>query len=452
MHEAAERLRARTVSSVELTSAAIARIEALDQTLVAFIARTLESALADAKRADHDLARGVDRGPFHGVPVALKDLYDVAGQVTTGGSKIFADNVAKADSAVAARLREGGALLLGKTNLHEWAYGVTNQNPHFGHAKNPWDTTRIPGGSSGGTAIAVATGMCALSPGSDTGGSIRIPASLCGVAGLKPTYGRISLRGVVPLAWSLDHAGPLARTVRDLAIALGQLAGYDPADPTSADVPADDYLGALDAGAKDLRVLVPTNHFFDTVDPEVEAGVREAARVFVSLGARVEERALPHTELLVAQRAIIQSDAAAYHRDHVRERAADIGADVLERLRLGDSVTGVDLARARRDREVVRRAWSELLREHDVILTPTTRIAAPPREGQDAVAAAQRLTANTGPFNLTGLPALSVPCGFTRGGLPIGLQLAAGPWREAVLLRAAQAYEAATEWHEHHPE
>jgi len=451
MHEAAARLRARTVSSVERTDGAIARIEALDHSLVTFISRTLESALADAKRADQDLARGVDRGPFQGIPVALKDLYDVAGQVTTGGSKIFADNVAKADSAVTARLREGGAVLLGKTNLHEWAYGVTNQNPHFGNAKSPWDTTRIPGGSSGGTAIAVATGMCAMSPGSDTGGSIRIPASLCGVAGLKPTYGRISLRGVVPLAWSLDHAGPLARTVRDLAVALGQLAGYDPADPTCVDVPVDDYLGALDAGAKDLRVLVPTNHFFDAVDPEVEAAVRDAARTFVTLGARVEERALPHAELLVAQRAIIQSDAAAYHRDHVRERAADIGADVLERLRLGDSVSGVDLARARRDRDVVRRAWSELLREQDVILTPTTRIAAPPREGQDAVAAAQRLTANTGPFNLTGLPALSIPCGFTRAGLPIGLQLAAGPWREAVLLRAAQAYEAATDWHEKHP-
>ncbi len=452
MYAAVELLRARRASSVELTRACIARIEALDASLVAFIARTFESALADAKRADLELARGIDRGPFHGIPVALKDLYDASGIVTTAGSRIFAANIPQADSAVTARLRAGGAVLLGKTNLHEWAFGVTNQNPHFGNAKNPWDPTRIPGGSSGGSAIAVATGMCFLSLGSDTGGSIRIPASLCGIAGLKPTYGRISLRGVVPLAWSLDHAGPLARTVRDLALALGQLAGYDVDDPTCADVPVDDYLGALDAGAHGLRVLVPTNHFFEAVDPEVEAAVREAARTFVTLGARVEERALPHAELLVAQRPIIQSDAAAYHRDHVRERAADIGADVLERLRLGEAVTGIDLARARHDREVVRRAWSELLREHDVILTPTTRIAAPPREGQDAVAAAQRLTANTAPFNLTGLPALSIPCGHTRGGLPIGLQLAAGPWREVVLLRAAQAYETATEWHRRRPD
>jgi len=451
MHEAAAALRARRISSVELTGAAIARVEALDGTLVAFIARTLDGARDDAKRADDELARGIDRGPFHGIPVALKDLYDAAGVATTAGSRILADNIAKTDGAVTARLRAGGAVLLGKTNLHEWAYGVTNQNPHFGHAKNPWDTTRIPGGSSGGSAIAVATGMAALSPGSDTGGSIRIPAALCGIAGLKPTYGRISLRGVVPPAWSLDHAGPLARTVRDLAIAIAQLAGYDAADPTSADVPVDDYLADLEGGAKALRVLVPANHFFEAVDPEVDAAVREAARTLASLGARVEERPLPQVELLVAQGPIIQSEAAAYHRDHIRERPSDIGADVLERLRLAEKVTSVDLALARRDRDIVRRAWSELLREFDVILTPTTRIAAPEREGQDAVAAARRLTANTAPFNLTGLPALSVPCGFTRNGLPIGLQLAAGPWREAVLLRAARAYERATQWHERHP-
>ncbi len=452
MHEAATLLRAREISSVDLAHASISRIEALDPTLVAFITRTFESALADAKRADFDLARGVDRGPFQGIPVALKDLYDASGVATTAGSRIFADNVPQADSAVTARFRHGGAVLLGKTNLHEWAFGVTNQNPHFGHAKNPWDTTRIPGGSSGGSAIAVATGMCAVSPGSDTGGSIRIPASLCGVAGLKPTYGRISLRGVVPLAWSLDHAGPLARTVRDLAITLGQLAGYDAADPTCADVPVDDYLADLEAGAKGLRVLVPANHFFEGVDPEVEGAVREAARTLDSLGAGVEERALPHTELLAAQGSIIQTDAAAFHREHVRDRSADIGADVLERLRLGETITSLDLARARHDRDIVRRGWIELLREFDVMLTPTTRIAAPPREGQNAVAAAQRLTANTSPFNLTGLPALSVPCGFTRTGLPIGLQLAAGPWREAVLLRAAFAYERATEWHLRHPD
>ena len=341
-------------------------------------------------------------------------------------------------------------MLLGKTNLHEWAFGVTNQNPHFGAAKNPWDDTRIPGGSSGGSAIAVATGMCVLSPGSDTGGSIRIPAALCGVAGLKPTYGRVSLRGVVPLAWSLDHAGPLARDVRDLATALAAIAGYDADDPASADVAVDDYTRDLESGVRGLRVLVPTDHFFDECDDEVARAVRDATAVLAHEGARVEERPLPGIELLSAQRPIISVEAT-FHRDRLRDAPADIGEDVRGRLAAGTRVSALDHAQARRDREILRLAWTGVLREFDVIASPTTRLAAPLREGQDAVATAQRLTANTSPFNLTGLPAISIPCGFTRGGMPIGLQLAAGPWREAALLRAARAYERATHWHDRHP-
>jgi aspartyl-tRNA(Asn)/glutamyl-tRNA(Gln) amidotransferase subunit A len=385
--------------------------------------------------------------------VALKDLYDVAGEVTTAGSKIFAQNVAAADSAVSERLRGGGAVLLGKTNLHEFAFGVTSQNPHFGNAKNPWDATRIPGGSSGGTAIAVATGMCFLSPGSDTGGSIRIPAALCGVAGLKPTYGRVSLRGVVPLSWSLDHAGPLARSVRDLAIGLQALAGYDTLDPVSADVPVDDYLARLEAGVEGVRILVPANHFFEDLDPEVAGAVREAARTFSTLGARLSEETLARTDQLKeTQGAILAVDAATFHRDRMRERPGDFGADVLQRLRTGEARTALETARARRDQAEIRREWIQVLSRVDLILTPTTPIPAPPRDGQDAVAAALRLTANTAPFNFTGFPAISIPCGFTREGLPIGLQLAAAPWREALLLRAARAYEAATTWHERHPQ
>ena len=451
MHDAAALLRARRVSSVELVRACVAQIEALDATLVAFITRTIEEAQASAERADRELASGHERGPLHGMPVALKDLYDQRDVVTTGGSKILARNIPRADSAVAARLRDAGAVLLGKTNLHEWAFGVTNQNPHFGHAKNPWDTARIPGGSSGGSAIAVATGMCAMSPGSDTGGSIRIPAALCGIAGLKPTYGRISLRGVVPLAWSLDHAGPLARDVRDLAVSLQALAGYDADDPATADVAVDDYAAHLEEGASGLRVLVPTNHFFEACDPEVERAVRDAVAVLALEGARVDERPLPTIELVTAQRAIISVEAATFHRERLRDASADIGDDVRARLVAGTQVSAVEHAQARRDRDVLRRAWSELLREYDVIATPTTRLAAPPRAGQDAVAAAARLTANTSPFNLTGLPAISIPCGFTREGLPIGLQLVAAPWREALLLRAARAYERVTDWHERHP-
>jgi aspartyl-tRNA(Asn)/glutamyl-tRNA(Gln) amidotransferase subunit A len=446
-------LRARKASSVELTRACIANIARLDGDLVAFISKTFDRALADAARADAEMATGTDRGMLQGIPVALKDLYDAKGEVTTAGSKIFAANIASEDSAVAARLRAAGAVFLGKTNLHEWAFGVTNQNPHFGSARNPWDPARIPGGSSGGTAIAIATGMCFLSPGSDTGGSIRIPAALCGVAGLKPTYGRVSLRGAVPLSWSLDHAGPLARSVRDLAIGLQLLAGHDPGDPASARVPVDDYLTPLESGVKGVRVIVPTGYFFDDIDAQVEQSVRDAARALAERGAILEERALPRTEeLRETQRAILSVDAATFHRERLEVRAQEFGADVLQRLRAGQQISGVDTARARRTAVEIRNEWVDLLGEDGLILTPTTPIAAPEREGQDAVAAAARLTANTAPFNLTGLPAVSVPCGRTRDGLPIGLQLAAAPWREALLLRAARAYEAATSWHEGHPQ
>jgi aspartyl-tRNA(Asn)/glutamyl-tRNA(Gln) amidotransferase subunit A len=441
----------RRASSVDLVRACLDRITRHDRELGAFITLTSDGALDEAKRADADLANGVDRGPLHGIPIALKDLYDTAGVRTTGGSRIFADRVPERDGAVVERLRDAGAVFLGKLNLHEWALGVTNQNPHFGPACNPWDTSRIPGGSSGGSAIAVASGFCCVSPGSDTGGSIRIPAALCGVAGLKPTYGRVSLRGVIPLAWTLDHAGPLARTVGDLALTLNAIAGHDPLDPSSADVSSEDYTAGIEDGIKGVRVIVPANYFFDDVDPEVDAAVREAARVLASLGASLTEAALPRVELLGAQRAILLTDAAAYHREHLRERAADIGADVLTRLRTGQTFTGTDYAQARRDRDELRREWLAVLREQDIILSPTTLITAPPRDGQDAVAAAQRLTANTLPFNLTGLPAISIPCGFTHAGLPIGLQLAAGPWRERLLLRVARAYERATPWHERLP-
>jgi len=436
---------------------AISRIRALDPELRAFISTSFEAALDAARVADSELDAGQDRGPLHGVPIALKDLYDQEGVATTAGSKIFGRNIAKKDSAVTARLRAAGAVILGKTNLHEWAFGVTNQNPFFGDAKNPWDRARIPGGSSGGSAIAVATGMCFMSPGSDTGGSIRIPAALCGVAGIKPTYGRVSLRGVVPLAWSLDHAGPLARTVRDLAIAVGVMSGYDAGDPASADEPVDDYLRELDGGVKGLRVLVPTTHFFNDVDPEVETAVRDAARTLSALGADVREGPLPHTELLLeTQRAIISTDAAAYHRDHLRDHPEDFGPYVRERMLAGESVIGSDLAIARRRRDEIRSSWIDLLKSLDVILTPTTPEAAIARDtgqppGERDASAARLMTRNTSPFNLTGLPAISILCGFTRGGLPIGLQLAAGPWREALLLRAARAYERATDWHTRHP-
>jgi len=452
LHAASALLHARKVSSAELVRACLERIDRYDKTLGTFITLTADAATEEATRADARLAAGEDSGPLHGIPIALKDLFDTAGVRTTAGSRILADRVPAEDAAAVARLRAAGCVLLGKLNLHEWAFGVTNQNPHFGPTVNPYDATRIPGGSSGGSAAALAAGFCYLAPGTDTGGSIRIPAALCGVAGLKPTYGRVSVRGVIPLAWTLDHAGPLARTTTDLALALNAMAGHDALDPLSVDTPTEDYTRDLEKGARGLRALVPANHFFDDVDREVERAVREAIATLRSLGATIEERPLPMVDRLdFAQSMIIRADAAAYHSEDVRVRSADIGVDVLERLRNGERVTGVQYAQARHERDLLRYAWTALLGEYDVILTPTTRVPAPPRSGEDAVAMAARLTANTSPFNLTGLPTVSVPCGFTSAGLPIGLQLAAGPWREALLLRAARAYERATKWHERLP-
>jgi aspartyl-tRNA(Asn)/glutamyl-tRNA(Gln) amidotransferase subunit A len=359
---------------------------------------------------------------------------------------------------VTARLRAGGAVLLGKTNLHEWAFGVTNDNPHFGPTKNPWATERIPGGSSGGNGAALAAGLCFGAIGSDTGGSIRIPASLCGVVGLKPTYGRTSLRGAIPLAWSLDHAGPMARTVRDAALLLQVIAGYDPRDPASADVPVDDYLTDIESGARGLRIGVVRGRFFARLEtneqpaPDVAAAVAAAIEVLTREGARCEDIELPRVDdLRETQAVVIGTEAGAYHRERIAAHRAGYGADVAKRIDLGLNRTGPAYAQARRTRDELRRTYAEALAGWDAIVLPTTPITAPAREGQDAVAAAATLTAYTSAFNLTGLPAISVPCGFDREGLPIGLQIAGRPFDEPTVLRVAHAYEQAHDWKDRHP-
>jgi len=447
LEEASRLVHGRSVSPSELVRACLTRIEAHQPALGAFITVTADAALAAAEQAQRELAQGMDRGPLHGIPIALKDLYETAGVRTTAGSKILAGYVPTTDAHAVTLLRDAGAVLIGKTNLHEWAFGVTNDNPHFGPTRNPWDLARIPGGSSGGSGAALAAGMCYGSLGSDTGGSIRIPASLCGVVGLKPTYGRVSLRGVIPLAWTLDHAGPMARGVRDVALLLAAIAGHDPADPGSAEVAVGDYLGAIEGGVAGMSLALPANFFFERVDAEIARAAREAAAVLSSLGARIEEVTIPRAEEIpLAQGTIISADAAAYHRAHLADHREDIGADVLERLRRGERTSALDYAAARRTQAELRREMELALSSHDALLTPTTPIAAPRREGQKAVEAAARLTALTAPFNLSGLPAISVPCGFTAGGLPIGLQIVGGPWREATVLRVARAYERATDW------
>lgn len=448
LEDAVVALRSGAVGALELTDAALARIALREPELNAFITVTREAARARAEVVD----RNGGRSALHGAPIALKDLFAVAGVPTTAGSKLLAD-VPTEDSAVAGRLFAAGAVNLGKTNLHEWAFGVTTNNPHFGPTRNPWALDRIPGGSSGGSGAAIAAREIFGSIGSDTGGSIRIPASLCGIVGLKPTYGRVSLRGAIPLAWSLDHAGPMARTVRDVALLLQIVSGHDPGDPVSADHPVDEYLADIESGVRGLRIGIVAGRFMarfgsdERPDPVVAAAVQAAAQLFAREGAHVADAALPRSdELRATQLVIIGAEAGAYHRDRIAAHRDGYGTDVAQRIDLGLTRSGTEYALARRTRDELRVAYAMALAEWDAVLLPTTPTTAPLREGEDAVAAAAKLTAFTSPFNLTGVPAISVPCGFDGGGLPIGLQLVSRPWAEARLLRIARAYERATAW------
>lgn len=439
-------------TSVELTERCLARAEALNPVLNAFLLIDREGALAAARNADDERRAGRVRSPLHGVPIALKDLFDTAGQRTTAGSKHFAERVPSEDAHTVAKLREAGAVIVGKLNLHEWALGVTTANPHWGTCRNPWDLDRIPGGSSGGTGAAIAADVVPAGTGSDTGGSIRIPASLCGVTGLKPTYGRCSLRGVVPLSWTLDHVGPMARTAEDCALLLEAMAGYDPLDPHSEDVPAPDVTSSLRDGVEGLRVGVPSNHFFENCDADVVNAVDAAARVFERLGAKIVTVAIPDAATAAAQNgAILISDAAAYHRERLEGARDAFGPDVLWLLDIGAKTPATAYALALDFRRTFRR-WlqRELFTTVDLLLHPTTPVAAPLiAEGG---AATNTLIQNTSPWNIAGVPVLALPCGFTSAGLPVGMSLVATFWNEATLLRAGYAYQQATEWHLMTPE
>jgi aspartyl-tRNA(Asn)/glutamyl-tRNA(Gln) amidotransferase subunit A len=450
--EAADLLARREIASVELTEAHLRRIDAHDTHLNSFITVTSDHALTQARAADAELTRGVRRGPLHGIPLALKDLYDTAGIRTTAGSTFFADRIPDTDARAVTLLYQAGAVLLGKLNMHEWALGVTNINPHYGPSRNPWDPSRITGGSSGGAAAALAAGLCMGALGSDTGGSIRIPASLCGIVGLKPTFGRVSLQGVIPLSWNLDHAGPMARTVTDAALLLQAIAGYDPDDPVSVALPVDNLLATLDAGVTGWRIALATDAHFGEADPEVISAVRRAATVFEELGARVEAVDLSQGREAAQMNALMTtSDAAAFHRDRLRDHPHRFGADVLARMERGAQFTSTEYILARRFQSEWRRRLERLFEQFDLLLTPATPITAPVIEGLDAIEAARQLTRCTAPFNLAGLPALSVPCGLSAAGLPIGLQIVAAPWNEARVLRAGRAFENATQWHRQTP-
>ena len=440
---AAALVRERRVSPAELTEACLARIEAVEPLLNAFVTVTADIARAQAREAGDEIAAGRYRGPLHGIPVAVKDLFATKGVRTTAGSRILADWIPDEDATVVRHLREAGAVLLGKLGMHEFAYGVSSVNPHFGDVHNPWDTTKIPGGSSGGSAVAVAAGEAYVTLGSDTGGSIRIPASLCGCVGLKPTFGRASLFGAVPLAWSLDHPGPLARTVRDVAVATAAVAGFDPRDPISADRPVPDFLAGIDVGPQTLRIGVPTDHVWDECDPAIAKAVRAAIDALARAGAEVIEIRWPRAaEYAKASSAVLGVEARAYHEGTFPGRSADYGPLIRSRLASQGDVDALTYARSMKLLLESRAGAADRdLDGVDVLAMPTVPSRAWTIEEAKDLPRPSEWTRITRIFDLTGQPAISVPCGIDPDGIPIGLQFAARMWDEAAVLRAARAYE-----------
>lgn len=455
--EAAAALRACKVSSLELTGESLERIARLGSKLNAFLTVLDAEARARAAEMDAELARGIDRGPLHGIPFAHKDLISTKGIRTTSGSKIFAKNVPDFDAAVAEKLDRAGAVLVGKTGMHELAYGITSNNPHYGPVRNPWDTERIPGGSSGGSGAAVAAGLVPMATGSDTGGSIRIPASFCGTVGLKPTYGRVSRYGVLPLGYSLDHVGPLTRTVRDAAVVLSAIAGYDPRDESSSRRPLNDFLPSRPADIRGLRIGLPENYYLERVDAEVQASVRASFRIAEALGARIVPVRVPDIDALnTVGRVLLLAEATAALQSYLAQRD-QFGADVLALLDQGRLIPATDYIDAQRLRRHFRHQFRDLFRQIDCLFTPTTPTAAP-KIGQTTMQVGSgtedvRL-ATTRPvrgINVLGIPALSIPCGFTKDNLPIGLQILARPFEEEILLRVGSALEDATDFHNRMP-
>ena len=450
--ELAQRLRQRQISPVELVRAALERIEKLNPVLNAFITVMGDSAMAEARSAEAEILRGDWRGPLHGIPVALKDLIDTAGVRTTAASALYKDRIPTLDAAIVQRLRAAGAIIVGKNNLHEFAYGGSSMISHFGEVHNPWDHARITGGSSGGSAAAVVAGMTYAAIGTDTAGSIREPAALCGCVGLKPTYGRVSSRGVIPLSSSLDHVGPLAASVEDAAIVLQAIAGYDAADITSTDVPVPDYPSALNDNAKKLRVGIPRAYFFDDLDAEVASAADHALQAIQTLVAEVKDVQLDAP----ADRTVQAAESFAFHADSVGKNPEKYEPETLRRIRTGEKVSAAEYIVRRHELEEARRNITNMFADLDLFVTPTTPIPAPSisdlKANPDALRPAElKLLRNTRPFNVWGLPTISVPCGFTQTGLPIGLQIAGPPWREDLVLRLAHAYEQATAWHKRRP-
>ena len=460
--EARDAIRAGELTSEELVSACLRRIAATEPALHACVTVMGDTALAQARVADTATHAKAHTGPLHGLPIALKDLIATRGVLTTAGSRVLDDWIPDEDAAVVTRLIEAGAIALCKTNTHEFAFGT-----YTPPTRNPWNTERIPGGSSGGSAAALAADDCPGALGTDTGGSIRIPSACCGVTGLKPTYGLVSRTGITPLSWSLDVVGPMARTVDDCALLLDTLAGYDPTDPDSMDVPLLNYTAALSAArspeeaVRGTRISVPTNYFFHPIDPEVEAAVRAAIATYSEMGATVVELAMPAAldDFFGVYRGVQRPEAYTYHSDMgwLTTRADRYSPTVRANIEAGADISARDYIQAQQARRAFTREMLALMAQVDVLLTPTMALPAPRADESDTPLRAGGEIVPDGtlrctfPFNMTGQPALSLPCGFTSDGMPIGLQIVGARFGEATILRLGHAYQRVTTWHTRRP-
>jgi len=456
--ELSRRIHSGEVASLQATEEVFETIAHQDDTLNSFVTLLRDQALQAAEAADHMLRAGQDLGPLHGVPINVKDIFATKGIRTTAGSKILGEWVPDEDATVITCLLRAGALLVGKTNMHEFAFGVTTENPFYGVTRNPWDPERVPGGSSGGSGASVAAGMGYATLGTDTGGSIRIPAALCGIVGLKPTYGRVSRHGVVPLSWSLDHVGPLTRTAEDAAIVLQAIAGHDTKDPASSRQPVDDYLATINAPIDRLTIGVPAGPFWDPIQPEVASAARAGIDVLKGLGVTVVEVEFPWADQLPLLQPIILSEAAAYHHHWLQgPEAADYSSQLKTGLMQGAIIPAVDYVNAQRLRGDLRSDARDLFSRIDALAMPTLPIVAPKigesrlDVGGTELETTRALTRNMSPFNLLGFPALTVPCGFDSHGLPVGLQIAGRPFEEDLILRIGHAYQQVTDWHKWRP-
>ncbi|MBM7368615.1 amidase [Gordonia hydrophobica] len=445
--EVGELIRTKQVSPVDVTRSLLDHAHALNDTVNAYVSFRDDAAMAEAEKAEKEIAAGEHRGPLHGVPMALKDNLYVAGEVTTMSSKIHGDFVSKDDASVVTKLRDAGIVLTGKLNMHEYAWGIDNNSPHFGPVHNPWNVDKVPGGSSGGSGAAVASDMTFISLGTDTAGSIRIPSSACGLAGLKPTHGRVAKFGCYPLAWSLDHIGPMAKTVEDAAVMLQAIAGFDHRDPTSVDVPVGDYRAALGGDPKGLVIGVEEDYYFRDVDSDVERLVRARIDDLVSRGATVKKVSIPALKYSEwTELATSLSEASAIHHRDLETRAEDFGADIRFLFYLGELFSSVDYLQAQQARRQIKREFSAALADVDVLIAPTLPVMAP-----DIGSAVADLNGNpvdlvdnfirfTGPSNLTGLPAMTVPGGLNNG-LPVGVQIVGKAFDEATVLKVGRFIE-----------